>query len=71
MRLNRRRALSAYNVGLINYIKGQGLMILSFDTFCDEIHHRASRPLSTGLLMTIVTACKEFIFCCILANFWE
>ena len=29
-------------------------MILSFDTFCDEIHHRASRPLATSRLMTIV-----------------
>ena len=44
-------------------------MILSFDTFRDEIHHRASRPL-TSRLITIVTACKEYVFCCILVKFY-
>ena len=44
-------------------------MILSFDTFRDEIHHRASRPL-TSRLITIVTACKEYVFCCILVKFF-
>ena len=54
IRSNRRRPLSAQRLH-------KAPMILSFDTFCDEIHQWASRT-PTIWLMTIVTACKELIF---------
>ena len=62
MRLNRRRPLSAYIFVLINYIEGQASDDSS--SFCDEIHHRASRPAYDGKKKKE----KKNIFCNVLLN---